>query len=414
MTLFANACMFDSGRFIHKDVVLADGALSFSAPCSVTASATDTVFRNCYIFPGFCDVHVHLREPGFSYKETIASGTAAAARGGYTAVCSMPNLNPVPDSVPHLAEQLAIIERDAVIDVYPLGALTVGQMGKEAADLEGMAADAIAYSDDGRGVQSSGMMEALMKRAKALGKIVVAHCEDNALLRGGYVHDGEYARAHGHRGICSESEWGPIKRDLELAERIGCAYHVCHISTKESVQLIREAKARGVNVTCETGPHYLTLCDEDLQEHGRFKMNPPLRAAEDREALIEGLLDGTVDMIATDHAPHSWEEKSRGLEKSAMGVVGLETAFPVLHTYLVKTGRVSLERIIEALAIAPRERFGIPLSPDSMTFWQCDEQVTVDPEQFLTKGRATPFAGHRLYGTCITTIHGGKIVWKIK
>ncbi len=414
MTLFANARMFVNGRFVHKDVVLANGALSFSAPGSVSASAFDTVFHNCDIFPGFCDVHVHLREPGFSYKETIATGTAAAAHGGYTAVCSMPNLSPVPDSVEHLAEQLAIIERDAVIDVYPLGALTVGQKGQEAADLEGMAKHAIAYSDDGRGVQSADMMEHLMLRAKALGKIVVAHCEDNSLLRGGYIHDGEYATAHGHRGICSESEWGPIKRDLELAEKTGCAYHVCHISTKESVQLIREAKARGVDVTCETGPHYLSLCDQDLEEHGRFKMNPPLRSAADREALIEGLIDGTIDMIATDHAPHSWEEKSKGLEKSAMGVVGLETAFPVLYTYLVKSGRVSLERIIDALALSPRKRFGIPLLPDSLTVWQTDGIYTVDPETFLTKGRATPFAGHRLYGTCITTIHGGKTVWKIK
>ena len=404
MTLFTNACLFDNGRLIHKDAVLADGALSFSSPNSVIASSADTVFHNCYIFPGFCDVHVHLREPGFSYKETIATGTAAAAHGGYTAVCSMPNLNPVPDSIEHLAMQLAIIEQGAVIDVYPLGALTVGQMGEVAADLEGMAEHAIAYSDDGRGVQSAEMMEALMYRAKALGKIVVAHCEDNSLLRGGYIHDGEYAAAHGHRGICSESEWGPIKRDLELAEKIGCAYHVCHISTKESVQLIREAKARGVNVTCETGPHYLTLCDADLEEHGRFKMNPPLRSAEDREALIEGLIDGTIDMIATDHAPHSWEEKSRGLE----------TAFPVLYTYLVKTSRVSLERIIEALAIAPRKRFGIPLAPDSLTVWQCDDACVVNPETFCTKGRATPFEGHELFGTCITTIHGGKTVWKIK
>ena len=414
MTLFTNACMFDNGRLIHKDAVLADGALSFFAAGSIATDAADTVFHNCYIFPGFCDVHVHLREPGFSYKETIATGTAAAARGGYTAVCSMPNLNPVPDSIEHLSEQLSIIERDAVIDVYPLGALTVGQAGEAAADLEGMAPYAIAYSDDGRGVQSTEMMEHLMRRAKALGKVVVAHCEDNSLLRGGYIHDGEYAKAHGHRGICSESEWGPIKRDLELAEKIGCAYHVCHISTKESVQLIREAKARGVNVTCETGPHYLTLCDDDLQEHGRFKMNPPLRSAADKAALIEGVKDGTIDMIATDHAPHSWEEKSRGLEKSAMGVVGLETAFPVLYTYLIKPGVVSLERIIEMMTSAPRERFNIPQGEQSFTVWQCDDAYAVDPETFVTKGRATPFAGHELLGTCITTIHGGKIVWKIK
>ena len=366
------------------------------------------------IFPGFCDVHVHLREPGFSYKETVKTGTMSAARGGYTAVCSMPNLNPPPDSLEGIAPQLEAIQRDAVIEVRPYGTITVKQMGEELSDMEALAPLVCGFSDDGRGVQRDEMMREAMLRAKALGKMIVAHCEVNDLLRGGYIHDGEYARAHGHRGICSESEFEQIRRDLELVRETGCSYHVCHISTKESVQLIREAKARGVNVTCETGPHYLTLCDDDLQEHGRFKMNPPLRSAADKDALIEGVKDGTIDMIATDHAPHSWEEKSRGLEKSAMGVVGLETAFPVLYTYLIKPGVVSLERIIEMMTSAPRERFNIPQGEQSFTVWQCDDAYAVDPETFVTKGRATPFAGHELLGTCITTIHGGKIVWKIK
>ena len=342
--IFQSAAVYQNGS-ITQDVMLSDGLFRFYAVGSVADPMDGTrVFSDCLLLPGFCDVHVHLREPGFSYKETVETGTAAAAHGGYTAVCSMPNLNPVPDSLPHLQMQLDRIREGASIAVYPYGSLTVNEAGETAADLEGMAPYVIAYSDDGRGVQSEEMMRDLMKRAKALGKIVVAHCEDNSLLRGGYIHDGEYARTHGHRGICSESEWGPIARDLKLAEEIGCAYHVCHISTKESVALIREAKARGVNVTCETGPHYLTMNDSMLQEDGRFKMNPPLRAEEDRLALVEGLLDGTIDMIATDHAPHSAEEKSRGLEKSAMGVVGLETAFPVLYTELVKPGILTLEK----------------------------------------------------------------------
>ena len=369
--------------------------------------------RYC-LFPGFCDVHVHFREPGFSYKETIKTGSMAAARGGYTDVCTMANLSPVPDSVGNIAVQREICDRDAVISVHPYASITLGEAGKELVDMEELAPHAVAFSDDGRGVQSDDVMREAMKRAKALGKMIVAHCEVNSLLRGGSIHDGEYARAHGHRGICSESEYAQVARDLELVREIGCAYHVCHISTKESVQLIREAKARGANVTCETGPHYLTLCDDDLQEHGRFKMNPPLRSAADKAALIEGVKDGTIDMIATDHAPHSWEEKSRGLEKSAMGVVGLETAFPVLYTYLIKPGVVSLERIIEMMTSAPRERFNIPQGEQSFTVWQCDDAYAVDPETFVTKGRATPFAGHELLGTCITTIHGGKIVWKIK
>ena len=306
------------------------------------------------IFPGFCDVHVHLRQPGFSYKETIKSGTQASAHGGYTTVFSMPNLKPVPDSAEHLKEQLDIIKKDAVINVLPYGAITVGQNGEELSDMEGMAKDVIAFSDDGRGVQSEEMMKEAMLRAKALGKIIVAHCEDNSLLHGGYVHDGVYASKHSHRGICSESEWKTIKRDLELCRQTGCAYHVCHISCKESVELIRQAKAQGIDVTCETGPHYLILTDEDLKEDGRFKMNPPLRSKEDRQALIEGVLDGTIDMIATDHAPHSQEEKSRGLEKSAFGIVGIETAFQLLYTHLVKKNIISLERLVELLAVNPK------------------------------------------------------------
>ena len=363
------------------------------------------------VFPGFCDVHVHFREPGFSYKETVATGSAAAARGGYTAVCTMPNLAPVPDCREALDLQLDLVRRGARVDVRPLGAITRGERGEALADLEALAPDVVGFSDDGRGVQDEGMMRAAMERARALGRPIVAHCEINALLHGGYIHAGEYARAHGHRGISSESEWAQIERDLYLAERVGCAYHVCHISPKESVALIRAAKRRGVDVTCETGPHYLVLDDSDLMEDGRFKMNPPLRSAADREALLEGILDGTVDMIATDHAPHSQEEKARGLEKSAFGIVGLETALPVLYTYLVREGILTAERLCELLVTAPRNRFGIPLGTD-FSLWRLPEEFTVDPADFLSMGRATPFAGKRLCGVNYLTVYGGNVVYK--
>ena len=367
--------------------------------------------RDYTVFPGFADVHVHLREPGFSYKETIASGTRAAAHGGYTAVCAMPNLNPVPDSGEHLAVQEAAIAAGAVIHVYPYGAITVGEQGEALADLAALAPRVCGFSDDGRGVQARAMMEAAMVEAKALGKVIAAHCEDNSLLRGGYIHDGQYARAHGHKGICSESEWGPIARDLELAAKTGCKYHVCHISTKESVELIRQAKKSGVDVTCETGPHYLVLDDSCLREDGRFKMNPPLRDRSDREALVEGLRDGTIDMIATDHAPHSAEEKARGLAKSAMGVVGIETAFPVVYTYLVKPGLVPLETVVNALTVNPRTRFGLPLGED-FSVWDLEDRYVIDPETFLSLGRATPFAGMEVQGRNLLTVCGGKAVWQ--
>ena len=362
------------------------------------------------IFPGFCDVHVHFREPGFSYKETIATGSRAAARGGYTAVCTMPNLNPVPDSVENLRVQRRLIEETACIHVYPYGAITVGEQGEALSDLEGMAPGVVGFSDDGRGVQSDDMMRQAMLRAKALGKPIVAHCEVNSLLRGGYIHDGDYAKAHGHRGICSESEWGQIARDLQLVKETGCAYHVCHVSAKESVALIRKAKAEGLDVTCETGPHYLVMDDSDLQEDGRFKMNPPLRGKEDREALIHGILDGTIDMIATDHAPHSAEEKSRGLEKSAFGIVGIETAFPILYTCLVKPGILSLNKLLELLCVNPRRRFGLPLGTD-YSIWDLNAAYPIDPEDFLSKGRATPFAGWQVNGKCIATVCDGKLVY---
>ena len=362
------------------------------------------------IFPGFCDVHVHFREPGFSYKETIATGSRAAARGGYTAVCTMPNLNPVPDSVENLGVQRCLIEETACIHIYPYGAITVGEQGEALSDLEGMAPDVVGFSDDGRGVQSDDLMRQAMLRAKALGKPIVAHCEVNSLLRGGYIHDGDYAKAHGHRGICSESEWGQIARDLQLVKETGCAYHVCHVSAKESVALIRKAKAEGLDVTCETGPHYLVMDDSDLQEDGRFKMNPPLRGKEDREALIHGILDGTIDMIATDHAPHSAEEKSRGLEKSAFGIVGIETAFPILYTCLVKPGILSLNKLLELLCVNPRRRFGLPLGTD-YSIWDLNAAYPIDPKDFLSKGRATPFAGWQVNGKCIATICDGKLVY---
>ena len=368
-------------------------------------------FDRLIVFPGFADVHVHLREPGYFYKETMETGTAAAARGGYTDVCSMPNLNPVPDSMEKLQVQLDAIARGASVGVHPYGSITVGQKGEALADLEAMAPFVAGFSDDGRGVQSEEMMEAAMRRAAALGKPIVAHCEDNSLLRGGYIHDGDYAAAHGHKGICSESEWGPIKRDLELVRKTGCVYHVCHVSAKESVALIRKAKQEGLDVTCETAPHYLVMNDSQLQEDGRFKMNPPIRSEADRVALLEGLLDGTVDMIATDHAPHSKEEKSKGLAGSMMGVVGLETAFPVLYTQLVKTGILPMETLMDALCYNPRRRFGLPLRDGDFSVWELDTPYTVDPEEFCTMGRATPFAGETVYGKCLLTVCDGKIVW---
>jgi len=364
-----------------------------------------------FVFPGFCDVHVHFREPGFSYKETILTGSKAAAAGGYTAVCTMPNLNPVPHDAAHLRKQLKIIEQDAVIHVYPYGAITVDQKGEKLADLTALASDVIAFSDDGRGVQEDNMMRQAMQKAKTLGKMIVAHCEVNSLLHGGYIHAGSYAEKHGHKGICSESEYLQIQRDLTIAEETGCAYHVCHISTKESVELIRRAKRRGVDVTCETAPHYLVMDDTMLQEDGRFKMNPPIRSAEDRKALIEGVLDGTIDMIATDHAPHSLEEKSKGLEGSAFGIVGIETAFSVMYTHFVENGILSLNRLIELISLNPRKRFGIPCGSD-FTVWDLSQSYTVDPERFLSKGRATPFAGWTLKGVCKMTVCDGKIVFR--
>ena len=362
------------------------------------------------VLPGFCDVHVHFREPGFSYKETILSGSMAAARGGYTAVCTMPNLNPVPDSPETLQPQLDAIEKDARIAVYPYGAITKGEKGEVLADLEAMAPKVVGFSDDGRGVQSPLLMEQAMRKARELGKLIVAHCEDNSLLRGGYIHDGRYARDHGHRGICSESEWGPIARDLELAAKTGASYHVCHISTKESVEIIRQAKKSGVDVTCETGPHYLTMDDSMLREEGRFKMNPPLRSKDDREALVEGLRDGTIDMIATDHAPHSAEEKSRGLQGSAFGVVGLETAFPILYTCLVRPGLLPMNRLLAALVTNPRNRFGIPMGND-FSVWDLNAQYQIDPGDFLSQGKATPFEGWQVFGRCMATFRDGKPVY---
>ena len=363
-------------------------------------------------FPGFLDVHVHFREPGFSYKETIASGTRAAARGGYTGVMAMPNLNPVPDSLENLAVEEEIIRKDAKIAVYPYAAITVGEKGEKLVPMEELAPHVIAFSDDGKGVQSESMMREAMQRAAKLDKLIVAHCEDNSLLHGGYIHDGIYARTHGHRGICSESEWGPIARDVKLAKETGCGYHVCHISCKESVEIIRKAKQEGVNVTCETAPHYLLLSDEDLQELGRFKMNPPIRSREDREALIEGLLDGTIDCIATDHAPHSAEEKAKGLEKSAFGIVGIETAFPLLYTYLVKSRIASLDVILDRLIIRPRERFGIPLKENEYCTWDLSREYEINPQEFLSMGKATPFEGWRVQGRCIKTVLDGKTVWQ--
>ena len=365
------------------------------------------------VLPGFCDVHVHFREPGFSYKETIASGSAAAAHGGYTAVCTMPNLAPVPDSLPHLEQQLEIIEKTAVIAVHPYGSISVGEQGKEIADLEAMAPYVCAFSDDGKGVQDAGLMKEAMTRAKALGKLVVAHCEVNELLRGGYIHDGRYAKEHGHRGICSESEWRQVERDIDLAYQTGCGYHVCHISTKESAELVRQGKKDGIDVSCETAPHYLLMDDAQLAEDGWFKMNPPVRDRSDREALLEGICDGTIEIVATDHAPHSAEEKAKGLEKSAFGIVGIETAFPLLYTYLVKSGTLSLDQLVKLLSDNPRKRFGIQ-SDLGQSIWNLEEEYIIDPDDFLSKGKATPFKGWKVFGRCIETVYNGNTVYAFK
>ncbi len=362
------------------------------------------------VFPGLCDVHVHFREPGFSYKETIKSGSAAAARGGYTAVCTMPNLKPVPDSIETLNKQLDIIEQSAVIKVIPYGAITVGENGKELSDMQGMSGFVCGFSDDGRGVQDPSVMKAAMQKAKSLGKIIAAHCEDNSLLHGGYIHKGKYADRQGHKGICSESEYLQIQRDIELARETGCKYHVCHISCRESVEAIRKAKAEGIDITCETAPHYLVMSDSDLREDGSFKMNPPLRDESDRLALLEGIRDGTIDMIATDHAPHSAEEKSKGLEKSLFGIVGLETAFPILYTELVKKGIISLDRLCELMCTRPRERFGIEYD-GSFSVFDLEANYKIDPNEFASLGRSTPFNGKEVYGKCVMTVIGGKIVW---
>lgn len=410
--------VFIDGRFVPSDVEVRGGIVSRVEPAVVPNSGVPVFNYSGIVVPGLVDVHVHLREPGFSFKETMETGTAAAARGGYTAVCAMPNLNPVPDSAEHLAVELEAIRRGAKVRVYPYGSLTVGERGLEMADISAMADAAVAYSDDGRGVQDEDMMRECMRAVAATGKLLAAHCEVDSLLKGGYIHDGAYARAHGHRGICSESEWREVERDIRLAEETGCAFHVCHVSTKESVRLVREARARGVNVTAETAPHYLLLTEEDLQEDGRFKMNPPLRARADRDALIEGLLDGTIGMIATDHAPHTQKEKSRGLEKSPMGVVGLECAFPVLFTGLVEKGVITLEKLVELMSSAPAKRFGIPGGeievgkPANLAVFDIDTEHTIDSSEFASMGRATPFEGWRVRGKCLMTVCAGRTVWR--
>ncbi|MBE6177823.1 MAG: dihydroorotase [Rikenellaceae bacterium] len=415
-TFYTNALIYRQGGFAPGSLVVDEGRFVEADAPVEGDRVVDLQGRR--VVPGLIDVHVHLREPGFGYKETIATGTAAAARGGYTTVCSMPNLNPAPDSLAALGEQLALIERDAVVRVVPYGCITKGQQGGgEQADLAAMAPSVVGFSDDGRGVQADEDMLRAMQEAARIGKPIVAHCEVNELLRGGYIHDGAYCRAHGHRGICSESEWAQVKRDIELVEQTGCQYHVCHVSTKESVELVRAAKAKGLPVSCETGPHYLVLCDEQLQEEGRWKMNPPIRSAADRDALVAGLQDGTIEVIATDHAPHSAEEKGRGLERSAMGIVGLECAFGVLYTHLVEKGLLSLEALIDRMATNPGRLFGLggvieTGAPADFTVLDLETEYEIDPETFLSKGRATPFAGWRVKGRAAMTVVGGKCVYE--
>ncbi len=415
--ILRNCNIYRQGKFSKGDLFLKDGIVVSSSDMEDVSDVEVIDCGGAFLFPGLCDVHVHLREPGFLYKETIATGTAASARGGYTTVCSMPNLNPCPDSVENINVQLRAIKNDACINVYPYACITEGEKGEVLTDITALSPLCIGFSDDGKGVQDREIMKNAMIKAKECGKIIAAHCEDNSLLHGGYIHDGEYAKAHGHKGICSESEWKPIARDIELIKETGCAYHVCHISTKESVDIIRKAKAEGVNITCETGPHYLVLDDSDLQENARFKMNPPLRGHEDREALVAGILDGTIDMIATDHAPHSAEEKSRGLEKSLMGVVGIETAVAVMYTNFVKTGKLTPERLVELMHTNPRRRFGLPTGGTEIgdradfTVFDFAEKYKVDPAEFLSMGKSTPFEGEEVYGKCLMTVCNGKIAY---
>ncbi len=414
-TFYENAEIYRGGRFGRGRLVVEAGRVVADATPGPEDRIVD--LGGLYLVPGLVDVHVHLREPGFPQKETIATGTAAAARGGYTTVCSMPNLNPAPDTPEHLERQLEIIRRDAVVRVKPYGTITVGQRGcGELSDFAALAPEVVGFSDDGRGVQSAELMEEAMRRAAAVGKPIVAHCEVDELLHGGYIHDGAYCHAHGHKGISSESEWRQVERDIALAAKTGCRYHVCHVSTKESVELVRQAKVQGLRVSCETAPHYLLLCDEDLQEEGRFKMNPPLRSRADREALLAGVLDGTIEVVATDHAPHTAEEKSRGLAGSAMGIVGIETAFPLLYTGLVKPGILSLERLVELMSTSPRRIFrlegGIDAGQEAdFTVLDLGARWTIDPEEFLSKGHATPFAGREVEGRAVLTVVGGRAVY---
>lgn len=415
--LLINGLAFINEKFQRKDILIEDGKIAKIEDVIDEKADREVDLKNKFIFPGLIDVHTHLREPGFEYKETIATGSMAAARGGITSICAMPNLNPVPDSLENLEPELEAIEKDAVVHVYPYGAITVGEKGEELSDMDKLADKIVAFSDDGKGIQTEEMMKQGMIKAKELNKIIAAHCEVNELLKGGYIHDGQYAKIHGHKGICSESEWGEIKRDVALSKETGCKYHVCHVSTKESVEIIRNAKKEGTDVTCETAPHYLILTDMDLREDGFWKMNPPLRSKEDQEALINGIKDGTIDMIITDHAPHSLEEKSKGLEKSAMGIIGLETSFPLIYTYLVRKNIITLEKSLELMNTNPRKRFGIGTeikigAPADISIFDLNKEYVIDSSKFASKGRNTPFNGYKVYGKCEMTIVDGKIVWE--
>lgn len=410
----------ENNELVAVDLLVKDGIIIEMNECIENTEAQVYDLAGKLVSPGLIDVHVHLREPGYERKETIETGTKAAARGGYTTIAAMANTIPVPDSMESVTYIEGLLQQSAQVRVFPYAAITLGERGQEIVDVEALSETSIlGFSDDGRGIQEAGVMYQAMQRAKAVNKPIVAHCEDDSLLFGGYLHDGEYAKANGHRGILSVSESAQIARDIMLAQATGVHYHICHISTKESVELVRFAKAQGINVTAEVSPHHLILCDTDIvNDDPNFKMNPPLRADADRIACVQGLLDGTIDVIATDHAPHHEDEKAWGIETAPFGIVGLETAFPLMYTKFVKTGKMTLKQLIDCMSTKPANIFNLPYgtlevgAAADITIIDLDKEMEIDSSQFLSKGKNTPFNGYNVTGWPVMTLVGGRVAYK--